>query len=258
MSLEQLKNPPIEEVVCGIVFDPIPQLDPLTIGWFAREVEADFPRRQLQPAIGDSGSVFVGPTPPLRAWLVAEADDLLLQVQHDRFYLNWRARGYEYPRCRDHDGKAGILRRATEEWDRFCAFVRREFDVSPTLRRLELAKIDHLVGGRDWSEQADLPTLLPVLRPLMDLSGSSGTRAAFHLSEASEVGRLTVSVNPPQERPRPDGEVREVVVIESRVTASLSGDDLLAQLQTHNERLNEIFERLIPEEQRRLRFGGET
>src|SRR5690349_21253827 len=92
-SLEALKNPPIVEVGCGIIFDPIENLDPVSIGSYWHSRRADFPDRQVMHAVGDATRIVVGPgVGPLRTWLISPTGNLVLQIQSDRFYLNWRRR----------------------------------------------------------------------------------------------------------------------------------------------------------------------
>ena len=250
MALEEYAEPPISEVVCGFRFEPVPGLDPLTIGWFAREVANEYPNRQLQPALSESGARLHVGLVPIRAWLTSEDEAFLLQVQHDRFYLNWRARGPSYPRFEDHDGRPGVLRRALEEFDRFRTFCRRELaqEVSSTIT--DLAKVDRLVQGRHWETRADLLDVLPALKPLADLIGGTDGPVGIQLQRTVGEGQVVLTVTVDEE-----SEPKQVK-LESRSWGPIAEQSLETSMQSHNSTLNQLFERAIPRDQRVERFGG--
>ena len=114
--LGKLEEPPITEVVCGVFFKPVAGLDPVALGGFWKPRQKEYPRREFKapiaPASAEGIELNFGPDlGPLRTWLISKDDVFIIQVQRDRFYLNWRARQDEYPRFNDWDSKKGLLRR---------------------------------------------------------------------------------------------------------------------------------------------------
>lgn len=251
MPLDHYERPPITEVICGFIFEPVDGLDPLAIGWFAQRVRDRFPTRAIQPALSDPGAFYLGGSPPIRAWLISADDEFLLQVQHDRFYLNWRARESSYPRFNDHDGRPGILTRAIEEFEGFREFCAESLEASVTVVRTELAKVDHLVRGQHWTTTEELYRILPALQSVGDLAGDDEATLAMHFTRHAGEGQLVVSMTMSKRRER------ELVAVESRSLGPLEpGEDVQSSMRGRNEILNGFFERAIPEEVRTELFGG--
>lgn len=101
-------HPPVVEVVCGVAFDPIPELASAHFGVLWGQFADEFPLTtdqhplRLVPDDAEPGvqvNLGVGqPTP--RVWFLSEDEGRLIQVQRDRFHYNWRLRadGEAYPR----------------------------------------------------------------------------------------------------------------------------------------------------------------
>ncbi len=249
MALPHYEAPPIAEVVCGFLFDPVPGLDPLTIGWYALDVREDYPAHRIVPALADGGRLQLGL--PIRAWLVGHDEAFLVQVQQDRFYLNWRSRGSAYPHFKDHAGAPGILTKAMKEFDRFRTFCRAHLEHEIVVKQTELAKIDHLVRGRHWESRSDLIALLPMLRPVSELAGSDDAAITVHFTRPTGKGQLDLSLTMREEA----GEER--AVLDSRsVAPSAMGESIEDAMRLHNDAINDLFERAIPSERRDTLFRG--
>jgi hypothetical protein len=72
-----LPLPPIIEVVCGVVFEPISDLDPLALGIYWDQRSDEYPNRSLQMAIGEPFSDVINLL-PVRAFLVGRDDQFVL------------------------------------------------------------------------------------------------------------------------------------------------------------------------------------
>lgn len=248
----KLDEPPIIEVVCGVSFKSVRELDPVLLGAFWRERRADFPRREYKAPIalpaGAFGVTFGPDIGPIRTWLISKNDDLIIQVQHDRFYLNWRKRQDEYPRFTDRPGRPpGLLSRFLTELNHFTAFLAREASARLELSGLELAKLDRLTQGRHWSGVEDLLKLLPMLEtPLKTAPAGEPT---FHLrvgAPAAEHQRTEVVV---------DGtavaDQREIRVdFNTALARTLELAEVEASMQRLNDDLNALFRRVLPEQHR--------
>lgn len=250
MPLEQLKAPPVIEVVCGFIFDALP-LDPLLLGTYWQQRRSDFPKREVHPPIAEAEAVtlFRG-MGPIRSWLISDDDVFLIQIQRDRFYLNWRKRSHDYPRFSDHPDKSpGILSRALQEFEKFQAFCQGELGSVPFPNQVDLAKIDHLIEGSHWCGLGDLAAMVPWLQPFAQFARSSEPALALRFSEQRNRGRLIVAadIGLLEQRTR-------VLKVESRM-ARVDATDCREAFTWANTELNEVFASLIPKEQRDRRFS---
>ena len=184
-ALERLPAPPIVEVVCGVRFERLP-LDPLLLGAYWEPKRTNFPRHELHPPIYDRGPVT--PEYPFtpRVWLVSESGEFLLQIQADRFYVNWRKGEGDYPRFSDHPQSRGVLSRVIEEFEGFADFCKRAIGISPVLERVELTKIDAFRKGLHWKNLADLVQMLPILSGVRSLADSEDPIVNFQMSHTIE------------------------------------------------------------------------
>jgi uncharacterized protein (TIGR04255 family) len=253
--LEQLSAPPIFEVICGLVFEPIPELNPVSIGKYWAAKQDTYPTTQVHPGLADEAQLVLSGLPPLRVWLVSEDDEFVLQIQTDRFYVNWRARGREYPRFSDHGERKGIRTRFLEEFKEFSSFCEREFARQPKAVRVELAKVDQFVESSHWDGFQDLARLVPWLRDFAAFSKSGDPGLSVRFGEQKSGGSLAVLMD--LGRLVPDARQPRILKLETRVSRSLVGpdDELREHFERMNEELNDVFASLVPDAQR-SRFQG--
>lgn len=247
MELEKLANPPIVEVVCGVRFAPIPQIDPISLGRFRDKRRNEFPFHQLHPAIVDEGrnlEIHAG-VPPIRTWLISSDDAWILQVQSDRFYLNWRARNKNYPRFSDASGSEGVLSRFLKEFETFRSFCLEDFEVAPEPFALEETKVNHFEEGKAWNGIDDLAQLLPWLGSFAAASESKRPAIAMRFREERRGGAVSIAMEVR------DGQAK----LETQVVKPLDAD-LRSCFEAVNQDLNEVFVKLIPQAERMARFGG--
>jgi len=267
--LQRLTRPPIIELVCGFRFPALLAFDAVLAGVYWHERRIVFTRHEIHPAILDApapgmGFPIVFGAAASRAWLVSEHDDLVLQLQGDRFYLNWRRRSSAYPTFSgDPDQKiVGLKDRVLEEFEQFAEFCKREVGDVPKPTSIELAKIDLFHEGSDWDAGENLSHLFSWLRPMVEFSGSGVPQLALRFYEPRPGGDLTISIECGTTAPGFElfGAVpnSRVVKLESRVTAATgaSQDEIRATLEAANLTLNEeVFSKLIPSSELHKRFG---
>jgi uncharacterized protein (TIGR04255 family) len=98
MSEVEFRNPPLAEVSFGVRYRTPPEFSTAYIGRFWAQIAAEFSQALDRPPILDQHAVsgptvgFEGAFAP-RVWLVHKDQALLLQIQRDRFYVNWRRLG---------------------------------------------------------------------------------------------------------------------------------------------------------------------
>jgi uncharacterized protein (TIGR04255 family) len=236
-----LERPPIVEVVCGVVFEPV-ELDGLVLGIYWDERKKDFPLRALQPALTDSFEFVVGPALPQRALLTSGDNVHVLQIQHDRFFLNWRATGASYPRFSTRGAQVGLRDQFLREYELLSAFCsRRGMSLKP--KRVELSKIDVVGESKYWNGIDDLAKLLPITGTFTHGEGPRGREFSISFVEHDESGPLVVSVNSMAEAP--GGHVR-AARIETRAARNLRHEESLGgALDEANRHVNQAFFRLV-------------
>jgi uncharacterized protein (TIGR04255 family) len=255
MALPPLSNPPIVEVVCGVAFEALPELDPILLGTYWSQRRDQFPQRQLRPALHDQPSFVVGGVGPVRSWFVSGDDVFIIQIQPDRFYFNWRKRDDAYPRFNDGGEQQGILTRFLEELQRFSDFCAESVGRRPAPTRIETTKIDHLVEGLHWEGLGDLATVVPWLAVFESFSTTKDPAVGLRFNEQREEARLLVALDTAT-RNDEAGQTR-LLKLESQIVKALGAeDDLREVFRWANNELNGVFERMIaPDALRRFGLG---
>lgn len=111
--LPEFENPPLDEVILGIQFDPISGFNSFAAYQIWEHLKNELPRIEEQPLLTPQFETFGGnPTqnglklqfgsgqPSSRFWFISQDENHLVQLQHDRILLNWRKRSEDdsYPR----------------------------------------------------------------------------------------------------------------------------------------------------------------
>ena len=150
-------RPPVIEVACGVTFSFPEALKTAHIGAFWAKIKSDFPKIQdVQPlAVVTERSGFSTATtvnfemtelPPLRrAWFVSADDGSLVQLQDDRFLVNWRRVAgndpFKYP------SYEVVIERFHTLWSQFQAFAAEVGLGQPTIRQLELVYVNAIASN---------------------------------------------------------------------------------------------------------------
>lgn len=127
-------NPPVDEVVLGVQFETPSAYTSVHAGRVWDLFRREFPRVTEVARLEPQFEVFGGnPTPsfqfsfgggPLRSrlWFISKDETHLLQLQEDRFFLNWRKRpngissGFPYPR---YEQIASTYRETIDQLNRY-------------------------------------------------------------------------------------------------------------------------------------------
>ena len=163
--LPEYDAPPVSEVALSISFAPLASWRAVHGGIFWRGVKADYPRAEahtpLAPQVESFEADLVQPptltfgVPDLdtsRFWFLSESGTDLVQVQRDRFVVNWRkVTGDEiYPRY-----QAEMRPRLAREWDRFARFVEDEQVGELTVTQCEMTYVNDIPRGEGWETYSD-------------------------------------------------------------------------------------------------------
>lgn len=209
-DLVSFARPPVAEVALSVQFANNP-IDIEVIGVFAREIRAEFPSSKLQPVSPTIVETFDLAPPPQgfevrvdppatlpRLWFESTRGDLV-QLQHDRLTLNWRAASDDaaYPR---YDS----LRKRFENLLRTLRSVGKEASVTLNPSLVEVAYVNP-VQLPVRNRTAGHPDLARLVNRVKSSSSSSFLgepedaqyQARWRIEENGKpIGRLHVSATP--------------------------------------------------------------
>jgi len=233
----ELRRAPIREVACSFRFEPLQALSPLLLGVFNARHRDEYPRSSLaSPVVDDASRLGVRHGyPPVRAVFESSDGSIALQVQEDRFYVNWRATEDDYPRFSTRHGARSVLQRALDEFADFESFAASEVG-EVALTAVELIKVDILNRGDVWADREELASLLPVVDGFV-----SADQFQIQWQDSSSQPDVTYQVQFGQ---RHEG---ESLRLETRSTSSARRDQLEEAFLLLNERINGAFFDLLSE-----------
>jgi len=155
--LPSYRKPPVDEIVCGVRFEPLPELKVPHIGLLWEKFRQEYPVLQHAAPIVTGSSLPVDETtgfPLPRIWFISKADNELVQFQLDCFYYNWRQRGDDYPRY------PSIIQKFEKAKSQLDAFT-NELELGTIVPlECELTYINHIPIGQGWESIDDLPKVI--------------------------------------------------------------------------------------------------
>jgi uncharacterized protein (TIGR04255 family) len=166
--LPDYEKPPVIEVVCGILFEPIKALTAPYIGVLWEKFKSEYPRcKEVAPLVpvierfddagaldqASLGEIFSLP----RAWFETSDGNGLIQVQRDRFLHNWKKERDEdiYP----HYGYViGNFRKCLATFEEFLE--ENQFnEIKPV--QYELTYVNHIPQGDAWDTLGNIKNVFP-------------------------------------------------------------------------------------------------
>lgn len=158
--LPEYATPPVSEVALSVAFAPLENWRAAHAGLFWGLIRSEYPLSEAQPPIpsqierfGDD--FFQTPTMTVdfadldtaRFWFLSEEGTNLVQIQRDRFVVNWRkVTGDEiYPRY-----ALAMRPRFIREWGRFENFIREQKIGTLTIQQCELTYVNDIPRGEGW------------------------------------------------------------------------------------------------------------
>ena len=155
------ENPPINEIVCGILFDPITELRAGHLGILWQKFRPDFSGIEDQNLLG---LVFEenwnpGTFPLPRVWFVHKDENELIQVQRNCFLHNWLKKRPDdkYP------GYETVIENFEKYLSCFQEFLAEEKLGDLVPNRYEITYIDHILENEGWETISDLEKVFPNL-----------------------------------------------------------------------------------------------
>lgn len=239
------KKPPLNEVVCGLHFSGI-NWSVIDIGLFFSKISSRFENVTSKPPLPAPNT----PIPKLsmideseipRVWYEGSDPSYLIQVQMDRFILNWRKDfGGEYPHF------AKLYEKFKKEWGvykKYCAGANRG---TPSVKSFELTYINHLVKSEKISSPKDLAKYFKDLNFLNDFN----EQTTFGLDINSNLEEFPLRISWKGARTRDN---RDIYILELRILKEISGEDELdINIKKANELLRKEFVLRTTEEAHKL------
>ena len=159
------KNPPINELVIGVYFDPpLFNFRAEHVGLFWSSIKDEFPESSqnipISPQnipVGIPGNIGPGEVLPLqRFWLTSESGSRLIQIQKNAFILNWRKRDERYPHF-------DLIKEIFNKYyENFRVFLSEHTDTPDiAIGACELAYINVIEDGGYWNGLSDTSKIIP-------------------------------------------------------------------------------------------------
>jgi uncharacterized protein (TIGR04255 family) len=168
-ALPEFDAPPVSEIALSVEFSPLENWRGAHAGLYWSRINNIYPHSETQPPLpsqiekfGDEFWVqpavrveFVNPDIS-RSWFIADPPTKLIQVQRDRFVINWRQiKGDEtYPRY-----SAEMRPRFEREWNDFRKFVVEAKIGSIAVQQCEVTYRNELLQGKGWDVFSESLTL---------------------------------------------------------------------------------------------------
>lgn len=241
----EFEKPPIFEVICGIHFSSVEKLDALSQGLFWANVRDDFPAGEVKAPLSPPRLKLSDGPPRIRSWLKSEKDDFLIQLQDDRFYLNWRRSDQEYPRFGSVDEPKSIVSEMLKRFEQFSNFCRDSFSVDPDPELVEVAKINILPKGDYWNSLSDLGEIVPALSGLTNLLSDQGPQVSVRFESTTE-GAVHTEIETVKLINSESKSETDAVRVEIRTREPVGDSELTDSLIDANVSLNHHFLRLFP------------
>lgn len=166
-NLPEFENPPVIEVVCGVLFEPLQAMLASHLGLLWERLRGEYPLCQevapLTPVIerfSTEAAVHFEFTdvPPLpRVWYLRKDETGLVQVQRDRFLHNWKKvrPADEYPRYH------AVIRQFADRLADFEGFVAEHELGAMKPAQYELTYVNHIPRGEKVQTLADIGRVFP-------------------------------------------------------------------------------------------------
>ena len=204
-------KPPVIEVVLSVQIDPLPELQSPHLGLLWNKFRSDFPKTQQHPPLDsvierfgvrkpDKVTVnFQLGVPVSRHWFLNEAGTELIQVQQDRFAVNWRKGSdeVEYPHY------TSIRSKFQSTLDTFCQFLADERLGDFVPNQCEVTYVNHIFPSEVWEKHGQLDEVMTVVSS--DYSDAFlpkpedirfAARYVIPGEDGNPIGRLHTSVEP--------------------------------------------------------------
>jgi len=169
-GLPSFDRPPVTEVVCGFVFEPLQGFLLPHAGVYWEAIRREFPECAHAAPLGIDGSPGwqdeATGLPLPRLWFISEDKRELLQLQGDCFYFNWRRRDEHdvYPRF------SAVFDGFKQQLAVFLRFLEEQKLPAPVITGCDLTYVNHIPQDVGWNSVEDLSAVFRDFRWESDTS----------------------------------------------------------------------------------------
>ncbi len=170
LLLPQFEKPPVSEVALSVEFSPLQNWRSPHAGIYWGRIIDRYPNTQTQPPLPSQIEKFGAefPEPPqirvelanlelVRFWFLSEPLTKLIQVQRDRFIVNWR----KIKEDEAYPNYAPVMRPLFEsEFKEFCDFILNNNIGRVEVQQCELTYVNNILRGDGWNTSNDALKLL--------------------------------------------------------------------------------------------------
>ena len=241
------QNPPIDEIIFGLHFDPIKALQSGHFGILWQKFRPAFPKTEDQSLIGpifaeDLGNSDKFPLP--RVWFTHKEENELIQAQRNRFLHNWRKR-------RPNDEYPGY-EKVVENFERYLSCF-QEFLVEENLENLvakgyELTYIDLIPKGQGWENVSDLikvfPNLLSSTEKSVLLDNVTDINWQTILGLPNNLGQLAIAIRTAQRV----SDNQQLLQLEFKALSNQPYQPMRAWFDTAHNAITQLFSNLVSKE----------
>lgn len=208
------ENPPINEIVCGVLFDEIKGLQTAHFGKLWQKFSPDFMASEDQSLIDpipaeDLSNRGLHPLP--RVLFIHKDDNEIIQVQRNRFHHNWRKTRYDdkYP------GYETVIENFEKHLSSFQEFLAEEELGNLVPNGYEITYVDLILENAGWETLNNLGHIFPSFVTLKDrnrlLADIRGINWSMTFGLPNDSGQLQLSIRNDQRL----GDGRQLLRIES-------------------------------------------
>lgn len=208
IALPDYESPPVVEVAIGMQYSPLEDLRAAHVGLYWGLIKDEFPKleeraplphrtQEAEPSIRPrSMRIQLTDSPELpRSWFLTSSESRLLQLQRDRFVMNWRkvAQDSEYPRY------PKIRDEFRARWKEYVDFLSGQSIGEPSPDLLELTYVNLIPRGEGWERISEAGNVfLPFTWKTRDgfLSKPKTIRTAMSFALPEHKGQLAVELYP--------------------------------------------------------------
>lgn len=172
-KMPEFDTPPVSEVALSVEFSSLEKWTSNTAILYGKFLQKEYPNIEIQPTLPSGIEIFgdeilqqkqikieaLNPDGS-RFWYLAEPPVWLIQLQKNRFVLNWRKviGDEEYPRYID-----AMRPRFEQEWGRFTDFINQQEIGNIDVLQCEVTYVNDILKGKGWE---NLPEGLSLIAPL--------------------------------------------------------------------------------------------
>ena len=240
------ENPPINEIVCGVLFDEIKGLQTAHFGVLWQKFRSDFSRIEdhnlIDPMPKEDFNRGVFPLP--RVWFVHKNDNEVVQAQRNRFHHNWRKRQYDdtYP------GYETVIDNFEKYLSCFQEFLAEENLGNLVLDRYEITYVDLILENEGWETLNSLEHIFPSFVTLKDrnrlLADIRGINWSMTFGLPNNLGQLQLSIR--NDRQVRDG--RHLLRLEFTASSNEPYNPMRKWFNDAHEAIIDVFSNMMSDE----------